>query len=75
MVWRPPLSSSALTILLTEPVSEVADNTPVIIGVGQYSERVGQPGYAALSYMDLGGRALEAAIADAKARNIQVKGL
>ncbi|KEO89161.1 acetyl-CoA acetyltransferase [Erythrobacter longus] len=45
----------------------VADNTPVIIGVGQYSERVGEPGYEALSYMDLGGRALAAAIADSGA--------
>lgn len=42
----------------------IADNTPVIIGVGQYSERVGEPGYEALSYMDLGGRALAAAITD-----------
>ncbi len=42
----------------------VPDNTPVIIGVGQYSERVSEPGYEALSYMDLGGRALAAAIAD-----------
>jgi acetyl-CoA C-acetyltransferase len=47
--------------------AEVPDNTPVIIGVGQYSERVGEPGYAALSYMDLGGRALAAAIADSGA--------
>ena len=45
----------------------IADNTPVIIGVGQYSERVGEPGYATLSYMDLGGRALAAAIADSAA--------
>ena len=45
----------------------VADNTPVIIGVGQYSERVGEPGYEALSYMDLGGRALAAAIGNAGA--------
>ncbi|MCK0129325.1 acetyl-CoA acetyltransferase [Erythrobacter sp. F6033] len=45
----------------------VADNTPVIIGVGQYSERVGEPGYEALSYMDLAGRALAAAIADSSA--------
>jgi acetyl-CoA C-acetyltransferase len=35
--------------------------------VGQYSERVGEPGYAALSTMDLGGRALAAAIADSGA--------
>ena len=45
----------------------VADNTPVIIGVGQYSERVGEPGYEALSYMDLAGRALGAAISDSAA--------
>ena len=32
----------------------IADNTPVIIGVGQYSERVQDEGYEALSYMDLG---------------------
>ena len=47
--------------------TEVPDNTPVIIGVGQHSERVGEPGYAALSYMDLGGKALAAAIADSGA--------
>jgi acetyl-CoA C-acetyltransferase len=45
----------------------IADNTPVIIGVGQYSERVGEPGYEALSYMDLAGRALGSAIADSGA--------
>ena len=42
----------------------VADNTPVIIGVGQYSEKVGTDSYEALSYMDLGGRSLQAAIAN-----------
>lgn len=42
----------------------IADDTPVVIGVGQYSERAGEPGYAALSPMDLAGRALAAAIAD-----------
>ncbi len=47
--------------------TEVPDNTPIIIGVGQYSERVGEPGYAALSYMELGGKALAAAIADSGA--------
>lgn len=45
-------------------MTDIPDTTPVIIGVGQYSERVGEPGYEALSYMDLGGRALAAAIAD-----------
>lgn len=48
-------------------MTRVSDNTPVIIGVRQYSERVGEPGYEALSYMDLGGRALAAAIADSGA--------
>lgn len=48
-------------------MTEVSDNTPVIIGVGQYSEKVGEPGYEALSYMDLAGRALSAAIADSAA--------
>ncbi|MFN7159340.1 MAG: acetyl-CoA acetyltransferase, partial [Erythrobacter cryptus] len=53
---------------MTSSTDAVPDNTPVIIGVGQYSERVGEPGYQALSYMDLGGRALAAAIADSAAR-------
>ncbi len=48
-------------------MTDIADNTPVIVGVGQYSERVGETGYEALSYMDLGGRALAAAIEDSGA--------
>lgn len=44
------------------------ENTPVIIGVGQVSERVGEDGYAELSHMDLGGMALKAAFADAQAK-------
>ncbi|MGB3711273.1 MAG: acetyl-CoA acetyltransferase [Erythrobacter sp.] len=47
--------------------TDPADNTPVIIGIGQYSERVDEPGYEGLSYMDLGGRALAEAIADTQA--------
>ena len=43
------------------------DMTPVIIGVGQVSERPDQPGYAARSPMDLAGAALTAAFADARA--------
>ena len=46
--------------------TDIAENTPVIIGVGQFSERVGEPGYAGLSYMGLGGQALTAAIEDAE---------
>jgi acetyl-CoA C-acetyltransferase len=59
------------TILSTE----VADNTPVIIGVGQYSEWIDRPGYAALSYMDLAGRALAAAIADSGASGSVADGI
>ena len=42
----------------------LANNTPVIIGVGQYSEKVDKQGYESLSYMDLAGRSLSAAITD-----------
>lgn len=45
----------------------IADNTPVIIGVGQYSERPQDEGYQAYSHMDLAGNALQAAIDDAEA--------
>ncbi|MBS0474408.1 MAG: acetyl-CoA acetyltransferase [Proteobacteria bacterium] len=46
----------------------LADCTPVVIGVGQVAERVGEPGYAERSHMDLAGAALNAAFADARAR-------
>ena len=38
--------------------------TPVIVGVGEASERVDDPDYAALSPADLGGAAARAALAD-----------
>ena len=41
------------------------DNTPVIIGVGEASERIDSPDYAALSPADLAGRAAAAALDDA----------
>ena len=44
------------------------DNTPVIIGVGQVSERVGEEGYLERSPMDLAAAALKAAFADAHAK-------
>lgn len=43
----------------------VNDNTPVIIGVGEASERIDAPGYEALSPADLAGRAAVAALNDA----------
>jgi len=41
------------------------DTTPVIIGVGEASERIGAAGYAALSPAELAGRAARAALDDA----------
>ena len=48
-------------------MQSVGDNTPVIVGVGQVSERVGTPEYAERSPMTLAGAALAAAFADARA--------
>ncbi|MGH6958382.1 MAG: acetyl-CoA acetyltransferase, partial [Caulobacteraceae bacterium] len=48
----------------------VASETPVVIGVGEASERIGQADYKALSPADLAGRAAAAAIADAGAPDI-----
>jgi acetyl-CoA C-acetyltransferase len=48
----------------------VSGNTPVIIGVGEASERIDAGDYAALSPADLAGRAAAAAVADAGAGDI-----
>ena len=45
----------------------INDNTPVIIGVGEASERIDAPGYAALSPAALAAAAAKAAIEDAGA--------
>ncbi len=42
------------------------DTTPVIIGVGEASERIAAPDYEALSPAELAGRAARAALLDAK---------
>ena len=41
------------------------DLTPVIVGVGEASERIDEPGYRALSSADLAGLAARAAMDDA----------
>lgn len=46
-------------------MSDISESTPVIVGVGEASERIGAPGYAALSPADLAGKAAAAALADA----------
>lgn len=45
----------------------MTDLTPIIIGVGEASERIDAPDYAALSPADLAGRAAQAALDDAGA--------
>ena len=46
---------------------ELDPRTPVIVGVGQSSERLGEPGYRGLSAVDLAANAVRAALADAAA--------
>jgi len=43
----------------------VADNTPILIGVGQFTERLDAPGYQGLSPSDIAAQAAERAFADA----------
>src|SRR5580692_12302113 len=45
----------------------VADNTPILIGVGEASERIDAADYAALSPVALAAKAAAAALADARA--------
>ncbi|NTZ42864.1 acetyl-CoA acetyltransferase [Altererythrobacter sp. SALINAS58] len=45
----------------------ISDETPVIIGAGQSSERIGEAGYRQLSPMELAAEALRAAISDSGA--------
>ena len=44
---------------------ELDPRTPVVVGVGQASERLGDPGYQGLSPVDLAADAVRAALADA----------
>ena len=44
---------------------ETLPTTPVLVGIGQHSERIGEPAYEALSPADLAARAASAALADA----------
>src|SRR5260370_350436 len=52
------------------PVADIGDldpRTPVLVGVGQVSERLGQPGYRRRSPVDLAADAARAALADSGA--------
>ena len=48
----------------------MTDHTPIVIGVGEASERIDAADYAALSPADLAGRAAAAALADAGAEGL-----
>jgi acetyl-CoA C-acetyltransferase len=42
----------------------VDPRTPVVVGVGQFTERIDDPGYRGLSSVDLATEAVRAALAD-----------
>lgn len=44
--------------------SDIDPSTPVVVGVGQFSERLDDPGYRRLSAVDLAAEAVRAALAD-----------
>jgi acetyl-CoA C-acetyltransferase len=48
----------------------VDDHTPIIIGVGEASERIDSADYEALSPVELASRAAAAAVADAGGRGV-----
>jgi acetyl-CoA C-acetyltransferase len=48
----------------------VSDRTPIVIGVGEASERIGAAGYAALSPVGLASKAAQAALADAGGQGV-----
>jgi len=50
-----------------QPASGLDPRTPIIVGVGQAVERIGQAGYLGLCAADLAARAAEAALADSGA--------
>ena len=51
----------------------VADSTPVLIGVGEASERIEAADYAALSPVELASRAARAAVDDAEAAGVAAR--
>ncbi|MBA5845947.1 acetyl-CoA acetyltransferase [Gordonia amicalis] len=51
-------------------IADLDPNTPVVVGVGQASERLTDPGYEALGEADLAARAVTAAFDDAGASDL-----
>ncbi|WP_040156335.1 acetyl-CoA acetyltransferase [Mobilicoccus massiliensis] len=52
-------------------LTELDPRTPVVIGVGQVSERLGEPGYEARGPVGLAGDAAAAALADSSAGSVE----
>src|SRR5512146_1558850 len=66
--WRPAVTVPAMTVsaMKGQPgPAELDPRTPVIVGVGQSSERLGEPGYRGASAVDLAADAVREALADA----------
>src|SRR5690242_2396200 len=64
-----PASKCPVTLAVKQRTQEHAmdQNTPVIIGVGEASERIDAPDYKAMSPAELSAAACAAALADANA--------
>jgi acetyl-CoA C-acetyltransferase len=52
---------------ITGQADAIHPNTPVIVGVGQHSERIDEPAYRGMSAVEIGAQAARAAVDDAKA--------
>ena len=57
--------SAQPTVNLVHNMTPIPDSTPILIGAGQASERLGEPGYAQLSPTDIAAAAARAACDDA----------
>lgn len=53
-------------------IADLPDTTPVLVGVGQASERLGEDGFEALSAAELAGRAAQAALDDTGATSADI---
>jgi len=61
----PPLEKPQMNLLKKVDMSTLPSNTPIIVGVGQFTERLDSPGYRALSACDIAAEASRRAFADA----------
>ena len=50
--------------MAVDPRGAIDPRTPVVVGVGQFTERIDDPGYRGMSAVDLATEAVRAALAD-----------